>query len=79
MIKEVKAYRADSERADDPFPIFASVTDAAGVDGYRRLEDIGVSHVVTFPWVFYHGMTEELEQKVDGVARFADEVVSALA
>ena len=77
LIAKVKAYRADSERADDPFPIFASVTDAAGVDGYRRLEDIGVSHVVTFPWVFYHGLTDDLDQKVDGVARFADEVISA--
>lgn len=77
LIDEVRTYRADSERADDAFPIFGSATDAAGVDGYRRLEDIGVSYVVTFPWVFYHGMTDELSQKVDGIARFADEVMSA--
>lgn len=77
LIEQVKEYRADSERADDPFPIFGSVTDRAGVDGYRELEDIGVSHVVTFPWVFYSGFTESLQEKVDGIARFGDEVISA--
>ncbi len=77
LVAEVKAYRADSERAAEPFPIFASVTDMAGVDGYRRLEEIGVTHVVTFPWVFYHGLTEDLSEKIDGTARFADEVLSA--
>lgn len=77
LLGEVKAYRADGERADEPFVVFASVTDAAGIDGYRRLEDIGVTHVVTFPWVFYHGLTERLDEKIDGIARFGDEVISA--
>jgi probable F420-dependent oxidoreductase len=77
LIGEVKAYRADGELADEPFVIFASVTDAAGIDGYRRLEDIGVTHVVTFPWVFYHGLTELLDEKIDGIVRFGDEVISA--
>jgi len=78
LIREVEVVRADGARAGEDFLIFASVTDAAGIDGYRRLQEIGVTHVVTFPWVFYHGLTEVLEEKLDGIARFGDEVISIL-
>ena len=74
----VRAYRADSPLADQPFEIFASVSDAAGLDGYRRMEDLGVTHVVTFPWVFYSGFTDAVADKLDGIDRFGDEIIGVI-
>lgn len=44
-------------------------------DGYKRLADAGVTHILTMPWAFYHGETDELDLKIDGVKRFADDVI----
>ena len=77
-IKEVRRYREELGRSSD-FDVLASASDAAGVDGYRRLEDGGVNHVLTMPWVFYHGMTEDLDKKIDGIKRFSEDVIEKMA
>ena len=56
----------------------ASASDAADVPGYRRLEAAGVTHVLTMPWAFYHGMTDELEKKIDGLERFSEDVIARM-
>jgi hypothetical protein len=53
----------------------ASASDAGELAGYRRLADSGVTHVLTMPWVFYHGLTPDLGRKLDGLRRFADDVL----
>jgi probable F420-dependent oxidoreductase len=78
-IGRVRAYRAEIGRSDEPFEVMASATDAYDVDGYRRLGDAGVTHILTMPWMFYHGDTQNVEQKQDGIRRFADDVVAKLA
>ena len=30
------------------------------------------------PWVYYHGLDATLEQKIDGMERFADDIIAAL-
>ena len=77
-IEKLRAHRAALGRADDPFEIMASARDAFTPDGYRRLADVGVTHVLTLPWIFYHGNTAELSEKCSGMRRFADEVIAAL-
>jgi len=37
-----------------------------------------VTQILTMPWVFYHGLTEDVEKKVDGIKRFGDEVVEKM-
>ncbi|MBW2420261.1 MAG: TIGR03619 family F420-dependent LLM class oxidoreductase [Deltaproteobacteria bacterium] len=76
-IEKVRAYREALGR-DDAFDVMASASDAHDLDGYRRLGDGGVNHVLTMPWVFYHGMTEDLEKKVDGVKRFGEDIVQKM-
>jgi probable F420-dependent oxidoreductase len=79
MVARLRTLRADGPRADRPFAVLASVLDAVKPDDYRRLEAIGVTHVQTMPWIFYGGATEDLQQRVDGVRRFGDEVAGPLA
>jgi probable F420-dependent oxidoreductase len=79
MIERLHALRADGPRAGRPFSVLASVMDAVTPDDYRRLEEIGVTHVQTMPWIFYGGATEDLQQRLDGIRRFGDEIVASLA
>jgi probable F420-dependent oxidoreductase len=78
-IARVRRYRAEQGRGDEPFDVMASASDAYTLDGYRRLADAGVTHVLTMPWVFSHGDTKDLDEKKDGMRRFADDVIAKLA
>jgi hypothetical protein len=51
----------------------ASASDAWDLDGYKKLREGGVTHVLTMPWAFYHGENPTLEQKIDGIQRFASD------
>jgi len=76
-IGKVRRYRDELGR-DGPFEVMASASDAGDIDGYRRLGDGGVTHILTMPWAFYHGITNEIEKKVDGIRRFGSDVISKM-
>ena len=52
--------------------------DRFGLEGYKELAEVGVTDVVTVPWMFY-GVPWDgpLEDKVYGIRRFAKEVIEA--
>ncbi len=78
LIGTLRRFRADSPRADEPFAINASVRDARRLDEYRRLRDLGVTHLNVVPWIL-QGMTEDdVDKKCDGIRRFADEIIAKL-
>jgi probable F420-dependent oxidoreductase len=72
----LRAYRTDAGRHDEPFAVLASCKDAWDLDGYRRLEDVGVTHLVTQPWLFYGGDTPDVAARVEGIHRFAEDVIA---
>lgn len=72
----LRRLRAEVGRTDAPFAIVASCVDAFDADGIRRLADIGVTHYATAPWLFYGGAWNSLPDKVDGLRRFADDVIA---
>ena len=76
-VERVREYRRGLGRGDC-FDVVASASDAHGIDGYRRLEEGGVTHVLTMPWVFYHGLTDDVDEKVDGIKRFAEDVIDKM-
>jgi len=75
-IGRIQEWRKELGRQNQPFDVMATPNDVYDVDGYKRLEDAGVSHILTMPWPFYHGETNDLEKKIDGVKRYADDVIS---
>jgi len=79
IISEIRAYRTEFGRSDEPLQIIAACSDAFGIDGYRRLEDIGVTHALTMPWMFYSGAKATLAQKLDGLKRFAASVIDPMS
>jgi len=75
---KLRSYRADAGRGGAELTVIASANDAFGVDGYRRLEDAGVTHVMTMPWFFYGGPTIPVDRKLESVTRFADDVIAKM-
>jgi probable F420-dependent oxidoreductase len=73
-IRKIQKWRSESALST-PFEVMASASDAADVPAYRRLEEAGVTHILTMPWAFYHGLTPDLDKQCDGIRRFATEVV----
>lgn len=76
-IQKVRGHRSVLGR-DDAFDVMASASDAHDVAGYRRLGDGGVSHILTMPWAFYHGLTDDLDKKIDGLEQFAADVIEKM-
>jgi alkanesulfonate monooxygenase SsuD/methylene tetrahydromethanopterin reductase-like flavin-dependent oxidoreductase (luciferase family) len=69
-------HREELGRSHLPFSVYGSARDAWDLDGYRRLAEAGVTHLVTMPWYFYAGADVDLAGKVDGIKRFADDVIA---
>ena len=77
-IQTVRRHRRELGR-EETCDVMASASDAHDIDGYRRLGDGGVTHILTMPWAFYHGITENLDEKVDGIRRFGEDVIQRMA
>jgi probable F420-dependent oxidoreductase len=78
MIAEIGRLRAEHGRADRPFEVIGTANDAFGIDGYRRLEEIGITTVLALPWIFYGADPTSIQEKCDAVRRFGDEVISRM-
>jgi probable F420-dependent oxidoreductase len=77
-ITELERLRREFGRGDDPFAISVLAVDAFEPDGFRKLEDLGVTHAQVVPWYFYGGDHEDLDVRRDSMKRFADEVITKL-
>jgi len=72
FLGKLSSFRRDSPRAAEPMQVLVSCVDALDPDAYRRLEDIGVTHIVTKPWALYGGGEDDLAAKIAAVNRFAE-------
>ncbi len=78
-INVIKGYRQEYGREHLPFDVMASPSDAYTLDHYKRMEDNGVTHILTMPWPFYpNDKVDELTQKSDSIKRFADDVIAKM-
>lgn len=79
IVAELTRLRGEYGRAEEPFEIQAVPVDAAGPDAYRRLEDAGVTDIMTVPWAFSGGgMDPPLQAKLDSIRFFADAVLAKM-
>ncbi|HMJ11689.1 MAG TPA: TIGR03619 family F420-dependent LLM class oxidoreductase [Polyangiaceae bacterium] len=79
IITRLTALRRELGRDQLPFEIQVACTDVFDLEGYKRLEGQGVSDVLAQPWLFYGaGMRATLDEKRDGLRRFADDVMAKL-
>jgi probable F420-dependent oxidoreductase len=61
------------------FRVITALTDAFLPEHFAEAEELGVTDVWTMPWAYYHGLEASLEDKLDGIRRFARDVVGERA
>jgi alkanesulfonate monooxygenase SsuD/methylene tetrahydromethanopterin reductase-like flavin-dependent oxidoreductase (luciferase family) len=64
--------------AEGDFRVITALTDAFLPEQFAAAHEQGVTDVWTMPWAYYHGLDATLEQKLDGIRRFADDVLVPL-
>ena len=70
--------RAEAGATGD-FSVITALTDAFLPEHFATAEERGITDVWTMPWAYYHGREATLEQKLEGMERFANDVISPLA
>lgn len=76
-IAELTSMLGAAGRDASSFTFQLASADRFGLDGYRDLAGIGVTDVVTIPWLFYGvPMDGPLEAKQDGIRQFAADVLA---
>jgi probable F420-dependent oxidoreductase len=76
LLGKLHNFRKEYGTDGKPFETVVACTDAFDVDGFRRVADLGATTLTTVPWMMYGADPNSLEQKKDGLKRFADEVIS---
>lgn len=77
MIETINRLRLEYGTQDKPFEIHAGVMDYTDTDAMKRMADIGATHIFTAPWDVYNPLNS-LQEKIDAVKRFGDEVIAKL-
>ncbi len=72
----LKKFLNEQERSLDGFVISVLATDAFDLDGYRRLADLGVTHVQAVPWYFYGGNPDSLDVRRNSLEKYAQEIIA---
>ncbi|MEE8580823.1 MAG: LLM class flavin-dependent oxidoreductase, partial [Myxococcota bacterium] len=79
LLERLATLRAEDGREREPFEIHVISLDAYSVDGVRRLEDLGVTDVIVGFRNAYEADTMPLQQKIDALRHYADEVIAKVA
>lgn len=64
---------------DREFSVITALTDAFTPDQFLEAHARGITEVMTMPWAYYHGLDVDLERKLDGLERFAADVLEPVA
>jgi alkanesulfonate monooxygenase SsuD/methylene tetrahydromethanopterin reductase-like flavin-dependent oxidoreductase (luciferase family) len=85
-LQKIRAMQGRYDREGRELQVYTACTDAWDLDGYKRMEDAGVTHMITTPWLIYSGSTDykemakgtSRENMRDGLRRFADDVIAKM-
>jgi probable F420-dependent oxidoreductase len=64
--------------AEGDFSVITALSDAFLPEHFARAEAGGVTDCWTMPWAYYHGLEASLDQKIDGMERFAKDILVPL-
>lgn len=67
---KVLALRTENGLTTDDFTIITPLSDAYLPEHFDRAQQAGIDGVITMPWMYYHGPSASLTQKIDDMARF---------
>lgn len=87
IVAELKQYRREYGREQEPFDIMLHCPDATTIDDIKRLEDLGITDLQVTPWAIPGMAAEEgvgkimqqqptLQMKQDAIKKYADTVIA---
>jgi alkanesulfonate monooxygenase SsuD/methylene tetrahydromethanopterin reductase-like flavin-dependent oxidoreductase (luciferase family) len=81
LLARLADLRREAGRDGEPFEVHAISLDAFSVDGVRRLGEAGVTDVIVgFRYPYTRDPdTQPLQDKLDALRRYADQVIAPLA
>src|SRR5688572_17307251 len=80
LVTRLRGHLADAGKEPGPdFEVNALAVDVFDPDGFRRLEELGVTECQVVPWFFYGGDPMALDTQLESPARFADTVIREMA
>ena len=79
LVTRLHAHLADAGRSPEGFEVNGLAVDVLDPDGFRRLEEVGVTECQVVPWYFYGGDPNDLGVQVDSLGRFAETVIAPLS
>ena len=74
-IEQLRRLRSEAGLPWEGFTVTATPNDVFDVDGYRRLEEAGVTHILMIAYAF----DATMQEKKDGLRRFADTTIAPLS
>jgi probable F420-dependent oxidoreductase len=75
LLDELARMRAEAGRSDVPFDTVVGVYGDPGADGFRRLEEAGMTSGIHLPFHFALGGPSSLDRKKQLMERFAEDVL----
>ena len=72
--ERLRELRAAADATGD-FDVITALSDAFLPEHFATAAAAGVTEVWTMPWAYYSGLDASLEQKLDGMHRFAEDVM----
>jgi alkanesulfonate monooxygenase SsuD/methylene tetrahydromethanopterin reductase-like flavin-dependent oxidoreductase (luciferase family) len=75
LVEQLQQFRVDAGTSTRPFEIHGFDTDILDVASARRAQDIGITDAQIIPWMRL-GSDPPLQQKLDSIKRFGDEVIA---
>jgi len=76
IAKRLRELRAEAGRERTPFEIIVALTTPPDIDTFRRLEDQGVTGVVSWPLVFTAGPGSTIEGKKQALETYASQIIA---
>ena len=80
MVNKIETYRKEYGRDHLPFEYQAVAMDAFTPDHFKRLEEQGITDIITVPWMMYGTPMYggELQGRIDGMKRFKESIVDKM-
>jgi len=78
ILRELVRLRSEVGRDDEPFETVVPLVTPPDFDSLRRLSDLGATGTVHYPFDYTAGPDATLEQKLDVMKRFGDEVIGPM-
>ncbi len=78
ILKTLRQLRVEAGRENEPFETIVPLTEPPEVDSLRRLSELGADGIVNYPFVYTAGRNATLQQKIDMMRRYGDEVIAPM-